>query len=177
MPQYRRDRTPGGTYFFTVNLLDRSQSLLTDYISLLRASISRVKESYPFYVDALVVLPEHFHMVLTLPKGSSEYSDIIRFIKSNFSKGMPGSSNITCVSRTKRKEKGIWQRRFWEHRIKDEVDYKRHIDYCYFNPVKHNHVKKVSDWPYSTFHRDVSAGLYRKGWASEGENEGNFGEA
>lgn len=175
MPNYRRAKVKGGTYFFTVNILDRKSGLLTRHINELRQSFNHVKKQLPFNLDALVILPDHFHMVMTLPQGDDDYSNRLRLIKEGFTKRL--NLNATDhLSRITRNEKGVWQRRFWEHQIRDEEDYINHIHYCYINPVKHRWVKRVRDWPYSTFHRDVKRGLFPIDWAGCGEFEGRFGE-
>lgn len=170
MTNYRRIYNPKGTYFFTVNLNNRKSKLLTDNVDLLREAFNKVKTQYPFTIDAITVLPEHFHCVLTFPDINQNYSTIIRLIKSYFSKGISSNETIT-PSRANKKERGIWQRRFWAHLIAHEEDYNRHIFYCYYNPVKHGHVKRVIDWPYSSFHRDVRKGLFSSDWGDGGYAE------
>ncbi|GAA0211989.1 transposase [Kangiella japonica] len=177
MPNYRRSRVEGGTYFFTVNTLSRQKQLLTRHIDALREAFRSVKSRHPYHLDALVILPYHFHMVMTLPQNSEDFSTIIRLTKSEFTKRIKfNSPNANHKSRLNRKEQLVWQRRFWEHQIRGSDDYRRHIDYCYINPVKHGHVKKVIDWPYSTFHRDVKRGLYSLDWGGVGNYDGVFGE-
>ncbi|MBD3654075.1 transposase [Kangiella sp.] len=175
MPNYRRAKVKGGTYFFTVNILDRKSGLLTRHINELRQSFNHVKKQLPFKLDALVILPDHFHMVMTLPQNDDDYSNRLRLIKEGFTKRL-NLNAIDHISRITRNEKGVWQRRFWEHQIRDEEDYINHIHYCYINPVKHQWVKRVRDWPYSTFHRDGKRGLFSIDWAGCGEFEGRFGE-
>ena len=179
MTNYRRIYNPNSAYFLTVNLANRKSKLLTENIDLLREAFNKVKAQYPFNIDAITVLPEHFHCVLTLPNINQNYSTIIRLIKSYFSRGI-SSNEIITPSRANKKERGIWQRRFWAHLIAHEEDYRKHIDYCYFNPVKHGHVKRVIDWPYSSFHRDVRKGLFPADWggavAHEFGCDKNYGE-
>ena len=164
MPNYRRFFIPGGTWFFTVNLLQRhNNDLLVREIELLRQTVRRVRERYPFHIDAWVVLPEHLHCVLTLPPGDSDFSTRWRLIKSGFSRALPKTERLSAV-RKAAGERGIWQRHFWEHWIRDETDYQRYVDYVHVNPMKHGHVKRVRDWPYSTFHRYVEAGIYPANW-------------
>jgi putative transposase len=165
MPDYRRYRVAGGTYFFTVNLLERSPNdLLVRHIDVLRTMVAKVKEKRPFHIDAWVVLPDHLHTVWTLPPGDDDFTNRWRLIKQGFSKTLPITERRSSV-RMARGERGIWQRRFWEHVIRDENDYNRHVDYIHWNPVKHGLVQRVSDWPYSTFHRYVERGLYHPDWA------------
>ncbi|MHC9512107.1 REP-associated tyrosine transposase [Kangiella sp. M94] len=175
MANYRRAYENGATYFFTVNLQDRNSSLLTDNIHLLTKAIRTVRRSYPFQTDALVILPEHLHTVITLPDSQYDFSIIWRYIKGEFSRSIKPSQSEINVTQT-RSERGIWQRRFWEHKIRGPKDYENHINYCYYNPVKHGYVSNVADWKYSTFHRDVAKGLFPKDWASNSNFEGSFGE-
>eukprot|EP01035_Chromulina_nebulosa_P004361 gene4361-5973_t len=133
MPNYRRAFVPGGCWFFTVNLLDRHQNLLVEQIDRLRDAVNRTRQSYPFEIDAIVVLPDHLHAVWTLPKGEADFSTRWRLIKTYFAKGLPKHERLGAV-RKARNERGIWQRRFWEHLIRDETDYARHVEYCYINP-------------------------------------------
>jgi putative transposase len=153
MPNYRRVFVPGGCYFFTVNLRDRNSRLLIDHIDLLRDAVRVTRRNYPFEIDAMVILPDHIHAVWTLPDGDANFPTRWRSIKIRFSKAIPADER-PAAGRTG--EPGIWQRRYWEHVIRDERDLDNHIDYCWFNPVKHGHVANVEDWPFSTFHRDNS---------------------
>jgi putative transposase len=164
--QYRRNYVAGGTYFFTVNLLDRNKALLVDHITELREAVSFVKQRRPFHIDAWVVLPDHMHAVWTLPEGDVDYSSRWRDIKKRFSKSLPFNEELFLVCK-KSGERGIWQRRFWEHTIKDERDYRHHIDYVHVNPFKHGLVDRVVDWPYSSFHRAVKRGIYDPWWCGE----------
>jgi len=175
MPNYRRLLIPGGCWFFTVNLLDRRRSLLTEEIDALRDATQWVRQRYPFHIDAFVVLPDHLHAVWTLPPDDADFSIRWRLIKSRFVRSMPGRERLSPV-RQARGERGIWQRRFWEHWIRDEADYARHVEYCYINPVKHALVRRVRDWPHSSFHRDVRAGVFPEDWAGAMEPAGSFGE-
>jgi putative transposase len=142
MPNYRRALVPGGCWFFTVNLLERRQTLLVDHIDMLRASVVRTRSKYPFEINAFVVLPNHMHAIWTLPAGDADLSIRWRLIKTAFAKALPKQERLTAV-RKSRKERGIWQRRFWEHMIRNEADYARHVEYCYINPVKHTLVTRV----------------------------------
>ena len=157
----------GGTYFFTVNLLERDKSLLVDHIDLLREVVSVVKKQRPFYIDAWVVLPDHMHAVWTLPEGDADYSSRWRDIKKRFSKALPKTEQLSSV-RKRKGERGIWQRRFWEHTIKNERDFRHHVDYVHVNPLKHGLVASVKDWPYSSFHRAVRQGIYDVDWCGVG---------
>jgi putative transposase len=163
MTEYRRHRVQGGTYFFTVNLADRSQTLLTDHIEVLRQSFRTVKQKHLFTMEAIVVLPEHLHAIWTLPDGEDDFSLRWRQIKSEFSRQIEIGEK-TSNSRLRKKERGIWQRRFWEHRIRDDNDFARHVEYIHFNPVKHGYVNIVADWPYSSFHQYVKQGVLPINW-------------
>jgi len=164
MSKYRRNRVPGGTYFFTVNLLDRSSRLLTENIDTFREAVRRVRARKPFHIDAWSVLPDHTHCVSTLPSGDTDYSARWKAIKIAFAKTLPKTERLSAV-RLRKGERGIWQRRFWEHTIRDECDYAAHVDYVHINPLKHGLVQSVADWPYSTFQRYVEAGIYPSDWA------------
>jgi putative transposase len=165
MPNYRRKRVQGGCYFFTVNLLNRRSSLLVDHIDVLRIAIRKVKSSFPFHIDAMVVLPDHLHCILTLPVGDDDFSTRWSQIKSRFSHQIPKMERAS-LSRKRRRERGVWQRRFWEHAIGDEDDYNNHIDYIHFNPSKHGWADRPIDWPYSSLHRFVREGIWDTGWGT-----------
>jgi putative transposase len=173
MSNYRRALVPGGCFFFTVNLLERRQTLLVDQIA--DEAVATTRQGHPFFIDAFVVLPDHLYTVWTLPQGDSDFSTRWRMIKSRFAKALPKQERLSAV-RKARGERGIWQRRFWEHLIRDEADYARHVEYCYINPLKHRLVTQVRDWPYSSFHRDVRAGLFPEDWSGDSEASGDFGE-
>jgi len=166
MSNYRRNFVHGGCYFFTVNLLERQRTLLTDHIDLLRDSVRRVKVLYPFHIDAWVVLPDHMHAVWTLPPDTNDFPVRWRLIKLLFSKGLPHTERLSSVRR-QRSERGIWQRRYWEHTISTESDYAQHIDYVHANPLKHGHVNRICDWPYSSFHRYVRDGILSVDWRGD----------
>ena len=146
MPNYRRAFVPGGTWFFTVNLLQRhNNDLLVREIGLLRETVSLVRKRHPFRIDAWVVLPEHMHAVWTLPPGDADFSKRWRLIKSAFSRALPKTERRSNV-RQAAGERGIWQRHYWEHWIKVEADYRRHLNYAHTNSVKHGYVERVMDW-------------------------------
>jgi Transposase and inactivated derivatives len=153
----------GWNVFFTVNLHNRGTSLLVEHIEELREVVRFVKSARPFVIDAWVVLPDHLHAVWTLPRGDANYSIRWQEIKKRFSKALPKTESLSS-SNLKRGERGIWQKRFWEHCIRDEQDYQRHIDYVHINPFKHGLVTQVKDWPYSSFHRAVELGQYPQNW-------------
>lgn len=166
MSSYRRMWVPGGTYFFTVNLADRSSSLLIERIDALRASVGDVMRTRPFASIAWVVLPNHMHALWVLPDGDADYATRWMRIKQGFCERVPQSERIP-ESRRRRNERGIWQRRYWEHLIRGERDLRNHIDYIHFNPVKHRYVSRVGDWPHSSFHRFVREGVLPADWSGE----------
>jgi putative transposase len=170
MPYYRRTRT-GQTFFFTVVSCNRRPILCTDAVRRsLRIAIENLRATRPFSIDAWVLLPDHLHCIWTLPDGDCDFSTRWSLIKrsvSRFSSEAKLDPAARSASSSKHRESTIWQRRFWEHQIRDELDFERHADYIHFNPVKHGHVERVSDWPYSTFHRYVRKGLYLKDWGGE----------
>ena len=167
MPNYRRAFIPGRTYFFTVNLLQRhDNNLLIRELNLLRDTVRRVRKRHPFQIDAWVVLPDHLHCVWTLPPNDSNFSMRWRLIKSGFSRALPKTERRSEI-RESAGERGIWQRHYWEHSIRDDLDYQRHIDYVHVNPLKHELVRRVIDWPYSTFHQYVAQGIYLPNWGGD----------
>lgn len=166
MAVYRRNWVPGGTYFFTVNLLVRGDNdLLVRHVDLLREVVRDVRTKRPFEIVAWVILPEHMHAIWTLPDGDSDYSVRWNAIKALFSRRLPRNESIS-LSRQLRGERGIWQRRFWEHTIRDERDLEHHIAYIHYNPVRHGHVASALEWPHSSFHRFVRDGWLPTDWAT-----------
>jgi putative transposase len=163
MPDYRRNRVPGGTYFFTVNLADRRLDLLVTEVEALRAAVRKARTTRPFHIDAWVVLPDHMHCLWTLPPGDDDFSGRWRAIKNEFSKSLPPDESRSAVH-IRRGERGIWQRRFWEHTIRDDADYAAHMDYIHFNPGKHGLVRHPGEWAFSSFRRSVALGLYPAAW-------------
>ncbi len=176
MTEYRRAYAVGATWFFTVNLAVRhGNPLLAENTDLLRQVFRKVKDGHPFEIDAVVVLPDHLHCIWTLPDGDSDYKTRWALIKAGFSRGIPIGERRS-ESRRSRGERGIWQRRFWEHMIRDERDFARHFDYIHWNPVKHGWVKRVRDWPHSSFHAYVRRGLYSLDWACDPDETVDGGE-
>jgi len=175
MTAYRRDHTPNATWFFTLNLADRRRTLLTDNIDLLRASFAYTMGRHPWHIDAIVILPDHLHALCTLPPGDTDYALRWRLIKTVFSRGLPREERVS-TSRQGKGERDIWQRRYWEHRIRDEQDFARHVDYIHHNPRKHGYVPRVADWPWSSFHRYVRQGLLPVDWAGGEGVESEYGE-
>ncbi len=173
--RYRRADVAGGTYFFTVNLAERKRDLLVDYIDDLRSVMKKVKATHPFHIDAMVVLPDHLHAMWTLPRCDADYPMRWALIKAGFSRRLPKDERRNR-SRITKGERGIWQRRYWEHLIQDEQDFARHADYIHYNPVRHGYVQRVVDWPYSTFHREVGRGIYTADWGDGPESHMQTGE-
>ncbi len=174
--RYRRAKESGATYFFTVNLADRHRRLLTDHADVLRAVLRAVQYRHPFHIDAIVILPDHLHAVWTLPPEDADYPTRWALIKAGFSRHIPRGER-RGASRLAKGERGIWQRRYWEHMIRDETDYARHMDYVHYNPVKHGYVCIAAGWPYSSIHRYIEAGTLPSDWGGGGQGEdGSFGE-
>lgn len=170
MADYRRNYVPGGTYFFTVVTAGR-RCIFSSALGreCLRYAISDIQTTFPFTAFATVLLPDHLHSVWILPPGDDRYSTRWRRIKEEFTRTYlerGGSEYPLSASRKKKGERGIWQRRFWEHTIRDEDDLKRCVDYMHWNPCKHNLVPHPRDWPWSTFHRFVEQGEYDINWGS-----------
>ncbi|MDT8363779.1 MAG: transposase [Nitrosomonas sp.] len=174
--QYRRNFAEGGRYFFTVNLAERKRYLLVEHIDALRAAIRIVRSRHPFQIDAMVVMPDHLHAVFTLPPGDADYPTRWMLIKAGFSRNIPKTERINASRRSKG-ERGIWQRRFWEHTLQDENDFRHHIDYIHYNPVKHGYVTRSTDWPHSRIHRFIKTGTLPADWgAASPENDKRFGK-
>jgi putative transposase len=173
--QYRRASAKGAAYFFTVNLADRRSALLVRYIDALRNSVKLVRSRHSFEIVAMVVLPDHLHAIWRLPPGDADYPTRWSLIKAGFSRAVPSGERIGA-SRLRKGERGIWQRRYWEHQIRDDLDMQRHADYIHYNPVKHGYVARAADWEYSTIHRDIQLGIVTPDWGSDGVADGGFGE-
>ena len=164
MVNYRRNFIKGGTYFFTVNLKNRQSTLLVDAIDQLRASFSYVQQQNPFNIIAIVILPEHLHCIWQLPENDNNYPERWKSIKSRFTRLLKKTG--INISKNKHNEHNIWQRRYWEHTIRDENDLTRHIDYIHYNPVKHGWVESVKDWQYSSFHKYIKTGTLPSNWSN-----------
>jgi putative transposase len=176
MSRYRRAKLEGGTFFFTVTLADRSTDVLVREIDRLRRVYGSVQRRYPFETIAICVLPDHLHAVWSLPPGDADFPVRWTLIKAGFSRAFAGDERRSA-SKINKREKGIWQRRYWEHSIRDDDDLERHIDYIHFNPVKHGYVSRASDWPHSSFSRYVARGLLPMDWGGDINNmKGDFGE-
>ena len=175
MSRYRRLKIEGGAFSFTLALADRGGDLLVRHIERLRRAYAAVEERRPFETVAICILPDHIHALWQLPDGDAEYASRWSLIKSNFSRGLPAARR--SMSKIRKRERGIWQRRYWEHAIRDDADFEGHIDYIHYNPVKHRLVARVADWPFSSFHRYVAQGVLPGDWAGDAsELSGRFGE-
>ena len=183
MPNYKRNFLPGGTFFFTVVTHERSPWLCTEKArNALRMAIGEVRAKRPFTIAAWVLLPDHLHCLWELPEDDHDFSIRWRLIKTRVSRQCADlCEKVGCVSdsvthqnstahqnisRSRRGESNLWQRRFWEHTIRDERDYAAHCDYIHYNPVKHGLSKSPADWPYSTFHRFVEQRIYPIDWGA-----------
>jgi putative transposase len=166
MSRYRRARIEGGVFFFTVTLADRSSDLLVRHIDRLRRIYVSVRQGRPFETIAICVLPDHIHAIWQLPANDCDFSLRWSLIKSGFSRGLPVDVSRT-PSKIVKRERGLWQRRYWEHAIRDDADLERHVDYIHFNPVKHGLVGRVCDWPHSSFKHYVARGDLQSDWGAE----------
>jgi putative transposase len=164
--QYRRAFTPGATLFFTVVTHNRRPLLQSeDAVETLRAAFRAVRATRPFAIDAMVVLPDHVHSLWTLPTDDADFATRWRLIKTWFTKHSPvDQRGPQDTARAAKQGQAVWQHRYWEHRIRDEDDYARHVDYIHYNPVKHGWAKSPAEWPYSSFRRYVAAGTYPADW-------------
>jgi putative transposase len=175
MVRYRRNLVPGGTFFFTVTLADRRSSALVDHVGLLRAAFRETRDRSPFAIEAIVILPDHLHAILTLPSGDADFPGRWKAIKAAFTRGVIASG--TFIPRDRRREYLLWQRRFWEHTIRDDQDFERCANYVHVNPVKHRLVSAPGAWPFSSLHRYVRAGILPRDWGGDGrEDDTRFGE-
>ena len=163
---YRRAFTPGATLFFTVVTHDRRPILESaEAVDALRAAFRKVRQTRPFEIDAMVVLPDHLHCLWTLPCEDADFATRWRLIKTCFTKHGPSALRVPPdAARAAKQAQAVWQHRYWEHVVRDEHDYARHADYIHYNPVKHGWAPSPADWPHSSFHRHVSAGIYPANW-------------
>ncbi|WP_250655551.1 REP-associated tyrosine transposase [Alkalimarinus coralli] len=172
MVAYRRNFVAGGTYFFTVTLKNRKTTYLTDYIDELRNAFRLCRNKQFFTIDAIVILPDHLHTIWGLPEGDIDYPSRWRFIKSSFTRNIRKSG--VPLNANKHGGFDVWQRRYWEHTIKSQEDYNRHIDYIHYNPVKHGYVENPTNWPWSSFHSFVKKGVLEPEWGSVITPEADF---
>lgn len=175
MPNYRRPSISGGTYFITQITYQR-EPWLCDEIGrkALREALQKIREKYPFSIDAFVLLPEHFHCLWTLPPEDKDFSLRLRLIKTYVTKYYGeklGINREVSQSRQKRGERNLWQRRFWEHLIRDEIDFALHCDYIHYNPVRHGLCATPQDWQFSSIHRFITQGIYPPHWGRDGIKE------
>ena len=173
MVNYRRAPIPGATYFSTVTLRNRRSDFLVTYVDALRSAFGEARRRSPFTIDAIVVLPDHLHTIWTLRPDDHDFSGKWRFLKSRFTRSLirKGAS----LKRDSRGEYDLWQRRFWEHLIRDENDFARHVDYIHYNPVKHGLAVTPQSWKWSSIHRYIHLGIMPADWATD-PGEGGFGE-
>jgi len=161
MSNYRRAKTPGASYFFTVVTKDRKPWFNNEaHIDLLRSAFRKTLNDKPFVIEAIVILPDHLHCIWQLPPGDNDFSGRWREIKKSVSRHLDANTNS-------RGERQVWQRRFWEHQIRDDKDWQNHLDYIHYNPLKHGLVKQVRDWPWSSFHHLSNKGWYSKDWGNQ----------
>jgi putative transposase len=175
MVRYRRNRIAGGKFFFTLALEDRGSTALVDHIGALRAAFRATRRERPFTIDAIVILPDHLHAILTLPVDDADFPARWRRIKGFFSSHLLGAG--VGIERHANGELALWQRRYWEHTVRDDDDFARHVDYIHHNPVKHRLAIRVRDWPHSSFHLYVRRGILPKDWAGDAnERASGYGE-
>jgi len=174
MTSYKRYYLPNHFVFITVVTHNRND-ILVENVDLLRQCIVKTKEKFVFDVFAIVILPNHFHIIIK-PQNIKEFSVIIGSIKRRFTKALDEKfkDKVISESKIKRKEKGVWQRRFYEHIIRDENDLYKHLDYIHYNPVKHDYVQKVRDWMHSSFQKFVERGNYEINWGCVSEEIMHF---
>ena len=174
MPDYRRAFVPGGTFFFTVATYRRQPWLVdADSRAALHDATTRCREARPFVVDTWVLLPEHLYAVWTLPPGDTDYSTRWSQIKRTVLVLLADRKRDDWINDSKRshRESTLWQRRFYEHTVRDDADFARCVDYVHSNPVTHGDVTRVGDWPWSTFHRYVQSGVYPVDWMGDTSEE------
>jgi putative transposase len=168
MSNYRRAFQPGGTFFFTLVTYRRARFLCSELArDLLRDAIQAVRRKRPFIIDAMVLLPDHLHALWTLPYGDFDFSTRFAVLKKHFTDHWlagGGWEGTTSSSRQQNRRRGVWQRRFWEHTIRDQTDFINHLHYIHYNPVKHGHATCPHAWPYSTFQRHVRQNTYPADW-------------
>ena len=175
MVHYRRNFVEGGTYFFTVTLQNRRATTLTTYIDVLRKAFRTARAERAFQTDAIVILPDHLHMLMTLPPDDENYPRRWQRIKTLFTQALRREDlPIDVRDKTGR---ALWQRRYWEHTIRDATDFASHVDYIHYNPVRHGYTARAVDWPYSSLHRYIRAGVLPADWATDSSfSPSQFGE-
>jgi len=173
--RYRRAMVEGATFFFTVNLAERSSRILVDRVGDLPEVARRVREEHPFVIIAWVVNADHIDAIWRRPENDADYSTRWALIKTGFSRAVPKTEQIR-YSRERKGERGIWQRRFWEHLIRNDTDLQWHVDYTHYDPLKHGYVRRAVDWPFSSIHRYVRLGWVSSDWGCPDDGDGDFGE-
>ncbi|MCE1182700.1 MAG: transposase [Rhodocyclales bacterium] len=170
---YRRAFTPGGCFFFTLVTAGRRPILASSAaVATLRQAFQTVRQSRPFEINAAVIMPDHLHCIWTLPPDDGDFATRWRLIKTWFTKHCtPALRSEPDPARAAKREQALWQHRYWEHQLRDESDFARHVDYIHYNPVKHGLAASPMDWPYSSFRRYVQAGFYPADW---GEGDRDF---
>jgi putative transposase len=171
MPNYVRAFRPGGTFFLTL-VTERRAPTFADQSAraILHDAIERCRLHHSFVLDAIVLLPDHLHLLMTLPEGDTDFSVRITNLKSNFTRrylAIGGIEQSRSHSRLRQRSRGVWQRRFWEHTVRDLTDLRRHLDYIHYNPVKHEYARCPHEWPHSSFHRFVAEGRYERNWCCQ----------
>jgi putative transposase len=168
--RYRRVKIAGATYFFTL-VTEHRRPLLGEpsAIALFLGAVDTIRSRRPFNVDAYVVLPDHLHAVWTLPEGDTKFSTRWRLIKEAFTRAYlkTHEAPVRNESRRSKGEQSIWQRRFWEHVVRDDADFAAHLDYIHLNPVHHGLAAAPRDWPHSSFQEWVKRGAYDLTWGSD----------
>ena len=171
MPSYRRWRIEGGAYFFVVVTHERRHIFARSQARrLLREAIATTQRKRPFAMEAIVLLPDHLHMIWRLPEGESDFSTRMALIKKRFTVAYltsGGGEGAATASRANHRLRGVWEKRFYEHAIRSAKDYRMHFDYVHLNPVKHGLVAMPREWSFSSFHRYVRAGMYEKDWCGD----------
>jgi putative transposase len=167
MVLYRRSRVANAPYFLTAALRERRSKMLTERIDDLRFAFRETMRTSPFCIEAVVVLPDHFHLLCSLPENDADFSTRMRSIKRSFTVQLVAAG--VPLQKNARGEYDLWQRRFWEHTVRDENDFSRHVDYIHYNPVKHGWTNAAKDWPFSSFHRYVRRGLLPEDWGGATE--------
>jgi putative transposase len=168
--QYRRAKIAGASYFFTIVTYERCPIFgNAETVALFQTALNRIKDRHPFEVDAFVILLDHIHTIWTLPEGDAAFSKRWRLIKEAFTKPFvrQHQSSEPNASRRAKGEQAVWQRRFWEHVIRDDTDYAAHVDYIHYNPVRHGLVSAARGWPHSSFSGWVERGIYEPCWGSD----------
>ena len=168
--RYRRVQITGATYFFTLVTFEREPLFAAEgAVELRRNALAKIQRQRPFVIEAEAVLPDHIHMLWTMPDGDADYATRIRLAKTAFTKSFAQNQSVaaTSKSRSAKGEREIWQRRYWEHTIRDERDFQARLDYIHYNPVRHEFAATPADWPYSSFSAWVGKGVYDPGWGSD----------